>query len=93
MYGLKRKGHEAGIMIFGIIGDNLGFLTGDQDDIDKAQDLQRERCRITPAKHPARETTRPEEYDDIEMHYKDDDGKFWTYYKFDYGKNKERYRT
>lgn len=93
VHGLKKKGDGAGIMISGTIVDTLGFVAGDQDDIDKAQDLRRERCRISSAKHAAGDTTKPEEYRDIDMLHKDDDGKFWTYYKFEYGKNKEGYWT
>lgn len=77
-------------MISGTI-ENLGFVEGERGDIDKAQALRRERCRLSRAKHAAGDTTRPEEYRDIDMLYKDDDGKFWTYYKFEYGKNKEGY--
>ncbi|CAB1116248.1 unnamed protein product [Ectocarpus sp. CCAP 1310/34] len=65
-------------------------------DIDKTQDLRRERCRISKEKHAAGDQTRPEKYRDINMHYfegEGDDRKFSTYYKFEYGKNKEGYWT
>ena len=93
MHGLKKKEDGAGIMISGTIVDNMGLITGDQDDIDKVQDLRRERCRISAAKHAAGDPTEPEAYRDIHTLYKDNVGTFWTYYKFEYGKNKEGYWT
>ncbi|CAB1109985.1 unnamed protein product [Ectocarpus sp. CCAP 1310/34] len=96
MHGLKKKGEGQGIMISGTIVGDVGFVEGTQDDIDKAQDLRRERCRISEEKHAAGDHTRPEKYRDINMLYfegEGDDRKFSTYYKFEYGKNKEGYWT
>ena len=81
-------------MISGTIVDNVGFIEGDQDDINKAKALRRERCDLSAHQYAAGYTAnRPEEYRDIDMLFKDVDGKFWTYFKFEYGKNKEGYWT
>ncbi|CAM9916747.1 unnamed protein product [Pylaiella littoralis] len=37
VHGLKKKGEGAGIMIFGTIVDNFGFVVGDKADIAKAE--------------------------------------------------------
>ncbi|CAB1119031.1 unnamed protein product [Ectocarpus sp. CCAP 1310/34] len=87
---LKRQSNR------GVCVGDVGFVEGTQDDIDKAQDLRRERCRISEEKHAAGDHTRPEKYRDINMLYfegEGDDRKFSTYYKFEYGKNKEGYWT
>ena len=84
VHGLKKKGDGAGIMISGTIVDNVGLIEGDQDDINKAKALRRERCDLSAHQYAAGYTTnRPEEYRDIDMLFKDVDGKFWTYFKFE----------
>ena len=96
MHEQKNKGEGQGIMISGTILCDVGFIEGTQDDIDKAQDLRRERCRISREQHAAGDETKPEKYPDINMLYfegEGDDRKFSTYYKFEYGKNKEGYWT
>lgn len=77
VHGLKKKGEGAGIMVSGI-----------RSDIEKAQDLRRERCRKARAAHAADDPTPPDEYRDIDMLH-EEDGKFSIYYMFAYGKNKQ----
>ncbi|CAB1112352.1 unnamed protein product [Ectocarpus sp. CCAP 1310/34] len=88
----KEDGRVWGMMISGTIVGDVGFVEGTQADINKAQELRRERCRISrEKKHAAGDPTRPEKYRDIEILYfegEGDDRKFSTYQKFEYGKNK-----
>ncbi|CAM9624044.1 unnamed protein product, partial [Pylaiella littoralis] len=87
--GLKKKGERAGIMISGTIVDNVGFVAGNQSDIDKAQELRRQRCRKAAV---AGGLAEPEKYRDISMLH-EEAGMFHTYFKLEYGKNKEGYWT
>ena len=100
VHGLKKKGEGLGIMISGTIVGDIGFVEGTQEGIDNAQDLRRERCRLSEEKHAAGDPARPEKYRDIDMLYFEGDGDgdgdgrtFSTYYKFEYGKNKAGYWT
>lgn len=75
-------------MIFGTIVDNFGFVVGDKADIAKAEQLRRERCTNARAAHAAGDPAAPEEYRKISMLH-EERGKFWTYFKLEYGKNKQ----
>ncbi|CAB1115115.1 unnamed protein product [Ectocarpus sp. CCAP 1310/34] len=82
-HALKKKGDGQGIMISGTIVDNVGFVAGGQADIDEAQALRRKWCDTSATEHAAGDPTKPETYRNIDKLYKDEDGKFWTYYRFE----------
>ncbi|CAB1103902.1 unnamed protein product [Ectocarpus sp. CCAP 1310/34] len=52
-HALKKKGDGQGIMTSGTIVDNVGFVAGDQADIDKAQAFRRKRCDTSATEHAA----------------------------------------
>ncbi|CAB1096130.1 unnamed protein product [Ectocarpus sp. CCAP 1310/34] len=90
---VRKKSPGQGIMVSGTIIHNVGFVSATKREIKSAEQLRRKRCNASAAAAKRGENVKVEVYRRIDKLYVDEEGNYWSYHLFEYGKNKEGYWT
>eukprot|EP00903_Cladosiphon_okamuranus_P019937 g18322.t1 len=80
-------------MVSGTIIHNVGFFSASPSQVAEAESNRKKCCRESAAAARRGENIKPERYRPIDMLHVDNDGNYWSFHLFEYGKNKEGYWT